>query len=129
MPRSSTHTGLTRGQVARRLGVTVTTVVRKEKSGALPFTIDDDGIHRFRAEDVEKVRISPTRRRKELDTPGEVAAYAFNRFRGGATARDLVVELKITPERARALFEMWMSPDLTPPEPKPRPVKRVADDL
>ena len=128
--KTSPSLGLTRGQVAKRLGVTTTTVRQKERDGALPFTVDEDGIHRFRADDVAKVRLSPRRRgKKRVLSQGDIAAFAFARFREGACARDLVETLKITPERARELFELWMSPDLAPPAPKAARPRRVEEDL
>lgn len=53
-PKQPTHaTGLTRAVAARRLGVGISTICRMEKAGDLHATVDEAGVHRFRAEEIE----------------------------------------------------------------------------
>jgi hypothetical protein len=60
---------MTRGEAARALGVTVTQVIRLEKSGVLPVIIGADRVHRFEPLSVELARTRPGSARARSTKP------------------------------------------------------------
>jgi hypothetical protein len=90
------HVLLTRGQAARRLGVSVATVRRMEGEELQPIIVD--GKHCF---DVEQL----DRHRKVTD--GDLAAQVFEMFNADKTQVEAVIALKQPPERIRRLFQDW----------------------
>jgi hypothetical protein len=99
--------------VARRLGVAETSVRRLEGTWLHPT-------HRgrfvfFDEREVENYAADHAARRNGRDQ-GEVAARAFELFRAGHDFRDVVIELRQTPERVRQLFrEYALGSDLLVP--------------
>ncbi|MCX5748070.1 MAG: helix-turn-helix transcriptional regulator [Proteobacteria bacterium] len=121
VPKISTQpSGLTRGQVAARLNISVSTVRRFEGSRLNP-TIGADDVRRFDEKEVValaaelanaavmKVKATsgapaPTSASRD---PGELAALAFERLEQRQSLAELVIGLRITPEIARAFFDQW----------------------
>src|SRR5437868_5505797 len=98
---------LTRAEVARRLGVSVTTLRRMEGTKLHPMR-RSDGVHMFDATEVEaavvtyrQVRSRSARTSTEAD--GALAAQAFECFDQRVPVSDVVKRLQIAPERAAAL--------------------------
>jgi hypothetical protein len=123
------HGKLTRAEVARRLGVSVTTLRRMEGTKLHP-TRRSDGVHLFDATEVEavlvtyrQVRSRTTRASAEAD--GALAAQAFECFDQRVPVSEVVKRLQIAPERAAAFQIAWsrlkrvdpasgVGPDITP---------------
>lgn len=96
---------LTRAHVAKRLGVTTTTVRRLEGKALHP-TVTEEGIRLFAPEEVE--RLAHVRAAKPApEASGEVAAEAFRLFREGYGLEDIVMRLKQSPGTIRRLFDEW----------------------
>lgn len=96
---------LTRSDVARRLGVTTTTVRRLEGTTLHP-EIGDDGVRLFTRDEVE--RLAHARAAKPApEATGEVAAEAFRLFRQGYDLAEIVMRLKQPPAAIRRLFDEW----------------------
>ena len=97
---------LGRTETARRIGVTRPTVGRMVTRGELHPTIDDDGVYWFSVGEVAEVaaahRVSTT-----ASAADEVAARAFELFDKYTPLREVVVRLRIAPERVLALHEQW----------------------
>jgi hypothetical protein len=95
---------LTRKQVADRLGVGETSVRRLEGSRLHP-------VHRgrfvyFDEREVESYAAEHAPGRV-TGSSGEIAAQAFELFRAGKGFRDVVIELRQTPERVRQLYREY----------------------
>jgi hypothetical protein len=102
---------LTRAEVARRLGVSVTTLRRMEGTKLHP-TKRADGVHVFDETEVESVMVTyrqvrsrTTRATTEVD--GTIAAQAFEYFDQRVPVSEVVKRLEIAPERAAALQLAW----------------------
>jgi hypothetical protein len=104
---------LTRKQVADRLGASETSVRRLEGTQLHP-------VHRgrfvyFDEHEVENYAAERAPGRTS-GAPGEIAAQAFELFRAGKGFRDVVIELRQTPERVRQLYrEFALGSDLLLP--------------
>ncbi len=88
---------LTRAQTARRIGVSLATVRRMEKSELTPIVID--GKHVFRAEDVDRYSNADD---------GHVAARAFELFEAGKDQVQVVIAMSLPPERVAKLHGQWV---------------------
>jgi hypothetical protein len=88
---------LTRGQAARRMGVSIATVRRMEGAELQPILVG--GKHCFPIEDVD-------RNRKATD--GDLAAQVFRMFNEDKTQVEVVIALKESPDRIRKLFHDWI---------------------
>lgn len=95
---SGGHVLLTRGQAARRMGVSLATVRRMEGSELHPIIVD--GKHCFPLEDIDRHR---------RVTDGDLAAMAFQMFNDDKTQVEAVITLKESPERIRKLFQDWLA--------------------
>ena len=99
-----TGSALTRKQVAGRLGVSETSVRRLEGTRLHPthrgrlVYFDEHEVERYATER------APGR---GSGNPGEIAANAFELFRAGKGFRDVVIELRQTPERVRQLYREY----------------------
>jgi hypothetical protein len=103
---------MTRKQVADRLGVAETSVRRLE--GTYLHTIRHGRFVFFDQAEVEHYAAEGGRRQRH--DSGEVAARAFELFREGKDFRDVVIELRQTPEKIRQLLrEYALSTDLYVP--------------
>ncbi len=102
---------ITRGEVARALGVAVASVRRLEAVRLHP-TRGDDGVWRFDPAEVsalvaERRQITrPVVAAADL-TDGEVAALVFGLFEEGKTFSATVRELRLPPDRIRQLHRQW----------------------
>jgi hypothetical protein len=102
---------LTRKQVAALLGVAETSVRRLEGTHLHP--IRRGRFVFFDAQEVERCAAEGTRRQPDS---GEIAARAFELFRSGRDFRDVVIELRQTPDRVRQLYrEYALGSDLLMP--------------
>jgi hypothetical protein len=111
---------LTRAQVATRLGTSVSTVRRYEGQTLHP-EIDDAGVRWFDSEEVAKVasalanelgtgRRKPRNRNEHIAaarSDGEIAAQVFERFEQRQSLAEIVVGVRIEPEKVRELFQQW----------------------
>ena len=89
---------LTRTQAARRIGASVATVRRMEQSGELvPLVVD--GRHLFRAPEVERYVHADE---------GELAAAVFQALKDGKPAYQIVIDLKLPPDRVERFVEAWV---------------------
>jgi hypothetical protein len=109
--------GLTRSQVARQLGTTVTSVHRMRLRGELHPKRDAAGVWRYDPADV--IRAAAARGTPNRYTAGQVAAQAFQMFDQGGELKDIVIALQITPEEVFRLYRLWQcSLDDPPPAPE-----------
>jgi hypothetical protein len=127
--KSAAHT---RDGVAKRLGVSVSTVRRLEGSKLHPL-IDDNGVRRFRASDVERYA---NELEAEQRTPrnsaqavvraaqlskGEIAGLVFERLEQRHSLAEIVIALRVPPEDVRDLYHTWLvglwAGELQHPEP------------
>lgn len=111
LPEEPQQRGLTALEVARELGVDASTVRRQAKQlGGRRVG------HEWRFESIEQV---VTRRRRltivtskndpeRVRQEGEVAALVFMALREAKALDEIVIDLKVPPERVRALFAEWM---------------------
>jgi len=99
---------LTRGQVARRLGMSLSSVRRMEGEQLKPI-VDARGVHHFEETEIQAVFVRVRRARAPHDdrADGALAAAAFALFRSGADVIAVVKELREAPERIEALFGQW----------------------
>jgi DNA-binding transcriptional MerR regulator len=126
-PRATTIQGqdslkqasLTRDDVAKRLGVSVSTVRRLEGSRLHPL-ITDKGVRRFKPADVEQLAAilaaeqnTPRNAEKaavravEL-TKGELAALVFERLEQRHSLAEIVIALRVPPDDVRELYHTWL---------------------
>jgi DNA-binding transcriptional MerR regulator len=126
-PRSSKKQGddelrmaaLTRDDVAKRLGVSISTVRRLEGTRLHP-AIDDKSVRRFKASDVERLakeleaeQRSPRNsqqaavRAAEM-SKGELAALVFERLEQRHSLSEIVIALRVPPEDVRELYHTWL---------------------
>lgn len=104
---------LRRTEVARRLGVSLTTLRRMEGTRLHPAT-GADGVHLFDEAEVEAavvtyrgIRARSAASLKPSD--GEIAAAAFELFDNGTSLVDVVKQLQVAPDRVGALHRAWAS--------------------
>ena len=111
---------MTRGQVASRLDISVSTVRRYEGERLHPV-IDDKGVRWFEEKEVAalaaelmneggkrpngKAEASP--RAAEQRTPGEVAALVFERFEERQSLAEIVIGLRLEPDLVAQLFDQY----------------------
>ena len=112
---------LTRGEVAERLGISISTVRRFEAQERLHPKVGDDGVHRFDVAEVAALALElvddPRSRLRQRNadrapdavklTPGEEAAQVFERFEQRHTLAEIVIGVRVTPDRVRDLFRQW----------------------
>lgn len=110
--RVSAH-GLTRSQVARQLGTTVTSVHRMRLRGELHPKRDAAGVWRYDPADV--IRAAAARGAPSRYTAGQVAAQAFLMFDQGGELKDIVIALQVTPEEVFRLYRLWQCSLEDPP--------------
>ncbi len=126
-PRSSKKQGddalrmaaLTRDDVAKRLGVSISTVRRLEGTRLHP-SIDDKSVRRFKASDVERLarelqaeQRSPRNAQQAVvraaEMPkGELAALVFERLEQRHSLSEIVIALRVPPEDVRDLYHTWL---------------------
>ena len=126
-PRSSKKQGddelrmaaLTRDDVAKRLGVSISTVRRLEGTRLQP-SIDDKSVRRFKASDVERLareleaeHRSPRNAQQAVvraaEMPkGELAALVFEKLEQRHSLSEIVIALRVPPEDVRELYHTWL---------------------
>jgi DNA-binding Lrp family transcriptional regulator len=96
---------LTRREAAERLGISETTLRRRERDELKPIVVD--GVHMFEERQVRSV----TTLRRQVGVlgavDGGVAADVFELLREGVPPVEIVVRLRVAPEVVRRLFEQW----------------------
>lgn len=99
---------LTRGQVARRLGLSLSTVRRMEGVQLKPI-VGERGVRYFEETEIQTVlvRVRRTRMPNDERADGALAAAAFTLFRNGADVVDVVKQLREVPEKIEQLFGQW----------------------
>jgi hypothetical protein len=112
---------LTRGQVASRLNISVSTVRRYEGERLHP-TVDENDVRWFDEKDVaalaaemvdapstkhsRSTRATPTHP-AEQRSAGEVAALVFERLEQRQSLAEIVIGLRVEPDKVRVLFDQW----------------------
>jgi hypothetical protein len=126
-PDRSAADGLTRYQVARQLGVGITTVLRMCARGELHPRPGANGVWRYDPGEVIRVgamRTDPGRR-----GAGQTAAAAFHMFDTGVEFKDCVILLQLPPGEVRRLYREWQSSfDDPPAEPESHGVPLLDED-
>jgi hypothetical protein len=104
---------LTRGDVARRLGVHVSTVRRLEARGDLiPKIEEDGGVRYFFLSQV--INLMRRRTRAVQDQAAEIRVAAFELFRRGIDWRDVAIRLHYDPLRIHRLWRLYSALETTP---------------
>jgi DNA-binding transcriptional MerR regulator len=110
---------LTRDDVAKRLGVSISTVRRLEGARLHPV-IDDKSVRRFKATDVERLakeleaeQRSPRNAQQAVVraaemSKGELAALVFERLEQRHSLSEIVIALRVQPEDVRELYHTWL---------------------
>lgn len=104
---------ITRGEAAKRIGVSITQIVRYEKEGFLTPVLGTNGWHWFHADAVERLRPKegigrPTRRTMKQEA-GEVAANVFSMLVAGASLHEIVIETRALPDDVVKLINLFDS--------------------
>ena len=110
---------LTRDDVAKRLGVSISTVRRLEGTRLHPL-IDGKSVRRFKASDVERLareleaeQRSPRNAQQAVVraaemSKGELAALVFERLEQRHSLSEIVIALRVPPEDVRELYHTWL---------------------
>jgi hypothetical protein len=117
---------LTRKRVADQLGVSIFKVRSMEGKELHPEIVG--GVHYFDPDEVASLAWSrgPKRRGAHGEpSDGEIAALAFHAFDDGKDLFEIVTQLRIPPEKVRALYREWREPDLEQHEVARRKRERV----
>lgn len=107
-------TWLTRNEVADLLGISINTIANLERRDMLhPQRIirsDPIGCERltFIYDPREVAKIPRRDRLTNIRAPGETAARCFELLDAGKTVKQIIVELRETPEQIIALREKWL---------------------
>ena len=110
--QNDVETWWTRGEVAKILGCSVSSVITYERRNRLHPTDDRQGIKRFDPAEVRAVRARP--RKAVPGTPltkGEVEACVFSMFNRGSNLRDIVIALQIESSEVQRIWELWRAGD------------------
>lgn len=104
---------ISRGEAAKRLGVSTTQIIRYEKEGFLVPVVDAKGWHWFHAEGVERMRPKegigrPTRRTLKQEA-GEVAASVFAHLVEGKSLHEIVIATRALPDDVVKLIDLFDS--------------------
>ncbi len=105
---------LTRNQAADSLHISVTTIANYERRGKLhpryAYRPDGRGIERHVAvyDPLELCKLPGQSKPAAVREPGEVAARCFELFEQGRNVKEVVIELRETPERVRELHNVWL---------------------
>jgi hypothetical protein len=110
---------LTRSQVAKRIGRSVSSVRRMEFTALNPVA-DERGVFRFDADEVEALakqlrQTAPSQRRPapsratKARRDGLLAARTFAMFSSHWSLPRIVTATKQTPERVRVLYHHWVT--------------------
>jgi hypothetical protein len=111
---------MTRGQVASRLDISVSTVRRYEGERLHPV-IDDKGVRWFEEKEVAALAVelmneggkrsnatnTPSTRAREQRTPGEIAGLVFERFEERQSLAEIVIGLRVEPDLVAQLFDQY----------------------
>ena len=98
---------LTRHEAARRLGISETTLRRRERDVLKPVMVD--GVHMFEERQVRSV-VTTLRRKLGGSTAaadGGVAADVFELLRDGVQPVEIVMRLRLPPDVVNRLCEQW----------------------
>ena len=110
---------LTRDDVAKRLGVSISTVRRLEGTRLHPL-IDEKSVRRFKASDVERLakeleaeQRSPRNAQQAVVraaemSKGELAALVFERLEQRHSLSEIVIALRVPPEDVRDPYHTWL---------------------
>ena len=110
---------LGRTEAARTLGISVSTLRRVVENKIVSCVVDENGHHRFSAEDVIRARaVVGARKRRSPgagvapaspDIDGDLAATVAERLDGGASPIDVVKELRVSPNEVEPIVQWWRS--------------------
>ena len=98
-----------RAEAARLLGVSVSTLRRREGAELKPI-VDADGVHMFDESEVRSVMVT-VRHRQSVHalgaSSGDVAAEVFTLLDAGMHPVEIVKQLRVAPDAVVALHEQW----------------------
>ena len=94
---------LTRGEVAKQLGVHISTVRRMERRRELHSVRDRNGIHRFDPKEVANLAAKRGRSAPLAQVSGPLAARVYKAMHEGKTIDQIVIETELAPEQVLAL--------------------------
>ena len=112
--------GLSRAEVARELGVSTATVHRMRMRKELDARLAIDGVT-WVYDPGAVLRLASRLAHPSRRADGEVAARSFELFDQGKDLRQVVVELRESPEIVRQLYREWRSELDDPPPPPTMP--------
>lgn len=104
-------TWLSRGEVAKLLGVTNVAVLHLDRKGALHPTRDFRGDARYDPDEVNAYAVSHPRRGGRIFDDGQLAAEASRLFAANTGRRAVVTALRVTYARADELYAEWARGD------------------
>jgi len=104
-------TWLRRGEVAKLLGISRISVKYLDGTGGLHPIRDQRGDYFYDPDEVNAYALSHPRRGAKIYEDGELTCEAFKLFEEGKTRVQVVIALRITCERADALWTEWQRGD------------------
>ena len=104
-------TWLHRGEVAKLLGTTRNVVKKLQLEGALHPLKDSRGDLLYDPDEVHAYALAHPKLGRKLYDDGDITAAAFKLFEEGKTRRQVVMTLRITCDRADALYAEWKRDD------------------
>lgn len=114
---------LTRQGVAQRLGISLTTVRRREGTILHPKT-DPNGTHYFDPKEIDRVAV----REKHASANGEITAHILQLLRDGHSLIDVIIETRQPERLVRRLHRLYRSSDadaLVIPSEQRRELERI----
>ena len=102
-----------RGEVGKRLGVSVSKVRSMQQAGEVESQLRD-GVHYFDPSEIDRLAQAKADKHSGVRgmSEGKVAAKVFEMLDGGCNRSEIVQTLEITPHKVDALYEAWREPDL-----------------
>jgi len=104
-------TWLRRGEVGKLLGIPRTSVRYLETNGALHPLRDERGDYLYDPDEVNAYAVSNPRRGAKIYDDGDLTCEAAKLFELGKNRNEVVVALRITYDRADALWQEWRCAD------------------
>ncbi len=110
---AKTDAWLTRSEAAELTGISIASLIRYEETGELHPKKGESHADKGKAivilyDPAELVRVARKRRpMSKARDEGMISGRAFVMFEEGASLKDVVIKLQITPEQARKLHSEW----------------------
>ena len=100
---------ITRGEVAKRAGITVGAVKYQEGHQLFP-AINEKGVSYFDPNDIEEFILSRLSKKQKEQSKGSIAANIFTLFEKGYDIPSIVVATKQEPSYIRELYREYKTP-------------------